>query len=150
MNILEQANEIVFKREGKKEQQYGPFSEGMDKTAKIASLLSNKEITKNDCYNVMIALKLAREAHCHKEDNILDAIAYMAQRNQDLEEEALLNYTGMNLTGCGSSVTPAGVAKEWQLCPKCLGKGFHSPDVLGTSATELCVVCHGNQIIKKP
>jgi Domain of unknown function (DUF6378) len=84
MNILERANEIVFNRSEEKDRQYGPFSEGMEKTAKIASLLSGKEITKTDCYNVMIALKLARESHSHKEDNILDAIAYLAQMNEDL------------------------------------------------------------------
>lgn len=39
---------------------------------------------------------------------------------------------------------------EWQLCPKCLGKGFHEPDVAGTSTTELCCVCHGNKVIIKP
>jgi len=84
MNILETANEIVFKRTQERDRKYGPFGEGMEKTAKMASLMSNKEITRDDCYNVMIALKLVRESNAHKEDNILDAIAYLAQKNQDL------------------------------------------------------------------
>ena len=37
-------------------------------------------------YRAMIALKLSREAYAHKEDNLLDAIAYMGSMNDYLEE----------------------------------------------------------------
>jgi hypothetical protein len=82
MNILERANDIVFLRSEEKERAYGDFHECMHKTAKIASEMSNKEISIIDCYNVLIALKLARQANAHKEDNLLDAIAYMASLNE--------------------------------------------------------------------
>jgi len=81
MNILEKANDIVNKRSLEKERQYGPFSVCNEKAAKIASVLSNKEITVDDIYFFQIALKLARESHAHKEDNLLDAAAYIGAYN---------------------------------------------------------------------
>lgn len=80
-NILEIANEIVFTRAEEKERMYGPFEEGMAKAARIATELCNKEITTQDVYHIMISLKLSRQAYNHKEDNLLDAIAYMASLN---------------------------------------------------------------------
>lgn len=81
MNILKKANEIINERSEEKEREYGPFIECNERAAKIASLLCNKEITTLDMYHFQIALKLAREAHCHKEDNLLDAAAYIGALN---------------------------------------------------------------------
>ena len=81
MNILEQANEIIYKRSEEKARQYGPMQEGMQEAAKIASLLSRKELTAVDMYNAMIALKLSRQAYNHKEENLLDCVAYIASLN---------------------------------------------------------------------
>ena len=53
----------------------------MSKAARIASEMSNKKITVEDAYNVLIALKLARQANSHKEDNLLDAVAYIGSLN---------------------------------------------------------------------
>ena len=41
-SILQEALEIVEKRDQEKERQYGPFEEGMEKAAKIASLIRGK------------------------------------------------------------------------------------------------------------
>lgn len=81
MNILLKANEIVFERNEEKKRMYGPFQEGMQEAAKIASLLSRKDITAVDMYNCMIALKLSRQSYNHKEDNLLDCVSYMASLN---------------------------------------------------------------------
>ena len=81
MNILEQANEIIYKRSEEKARLYGPMQEGMQEAAKIASLLSRKDINAVDMYNCMIALKLSRQAYNHKEDNLLDCVAYIASLN---------------------------------------------------------------------
>lgn len=81
MNILEKANEIVNLRSEEKEREYGPFQEGMEKAANIASIMSSKKITTTDMYNCMIALKLSRESYNHKEDNLLDAVAYIGSLN---------------------------------------------------------------------
>lgn len=81
-SILQQAHDIVFERSEEKERQYGPFIEGMTEAARIASLMSRKEITTTDMFNCMIALKLSRQSYNHKEDNLLDAVAYMAALNE--------------------------------------------------------------------
>ena len=85
MNILEKANEIINLRSEEKVRQYGPFIECNARAARIATELCGKEITTKDIYNFQIALKLAREAYAHKEDNLLDAIAYMGALNNFYE-----------------------------------------------------------------
>jgi len=84
-SILQQAHEIVFERNEEKERMYGPFEAGMEQAARIASELSRKEITAFDMYNCMIALKLSRASWNYKEDNYLDAVAYMASLNDYLK-----------------------------------------------------------------
>lgn len=86
MNILKKANEIINERSEEKERAYGPFIECNRKTAQIASILSGKEITVLDVYNMQIALKLARESYSHKEDNLLDAAAYIGALNNFYNE----------------------------------------------------------------
>ena len=77
MNILEQANDIVNKRSEEKERQYGPFSEGMRRAAMIASGMTGKELVAEDMYAALVALKLSRHSYNYKEDNLLDACAYL-------------------------------------------------------------------------
>ena len=84
-SILQQAHDIVFERNEEKERMYGPFQEGMEQAARIASELSRKEITAFDMYNAMIALKLSRASWNYKEDNYLDAVSYMASLNDYLK-----------------------------------------------------------------
>lgn len=74
--ILEDANDLIFVNTREKE--YGKFSESMAKSARIASELTNKEITTEDFFKCMIALKLARLAYNTKYDTILDGIGYLA------------------------------------------------------------------------
>lgn len=88
MNILEKANEIVNLRGEEKSRQYGDFSTSMSKAAKIASELCNKEITTEDFFKCMVALKMSRMAYNLKEDTLLDAVAYLgALNNFNIEEE---------------------------------------------------------------
>lgn len=84
-SILEEAHDIVFERAAEKERMYGEFIEGMEQTARIASEMSRKDITTFDVYNVLIALKLSRASWNYKEDNYLDALAYMASLDQYLK-----------------------------------------------------------------
>ena len=78
MNILEKANEIIFKRGEEKQREYGPMDESLSKAAEVASILCNKEITTEDFYKCMIALKVSRMAYNVKKDTMLDAVGYMA------------------------------------------------------------------------
>lgn len=85
-NILLKANEIVYERSEEKERQYGPFVEQMRRAAEIFNAISpDAQLSTVGMYRAMIAIKLSREYNAHKEDNLLDAIAYMASMN-DIQE----------------------------------------------------------------
>ena len=81
MNILKEADQIVNKRSEEKERMYGPFEDSMEIASSIATLLTGKEIRPEDMYLCMVALKLSRESYSHKEDNLLDAVAYLGALN---------------------------------------------------------------------
>ena len=87
MNILRRADEIVNHRSEERERQYGPFSECMERAANIFNAMSPKgeSITPEGMYRAMIAMKFAREANAHKEDNLLDALAYIGALNNYIE-----------------------------------------------------------------
>jgi hypothetical protein len=70
------ADKIVNKRSEEQERRHGPFSAGMKKAAIIASELCNKEITPEDTYKVLIALKLSRISHSIEIDSMTDLIGY--------------------------------------------------------------------------
>jgi len=81
LNILTEADKIINQRAEEKTRQYGPFAESMQKAANIASELCNKQITQDDMYKIMIALKLSRLAYSSKEDTMLDAVGFIAAFN---------------------------------------------------------------------
>lgn len=76
-NILKEADLIVNQRSQEKSRQYGAFSESMKRAAKIASEMRGKEIDPHDMFCCMIALKFSRQSFSFKEDNLLDAVAYL-------------------------------------------------------------------------
>ena len=76
-SILKRADEIINNRSEEKERQYGPFSEGMERAAKIASGMTGKDFVAEDMYAALIALKLSRHSYNYREDNLLDAVAYL-------------------------------------------------------------------------
>lgn len=76
-NILEQANNIINNRSEEKERQYGPMGEGFERAAMIASGMSGKEWSAHDMFIAMVALKFSRQSYNFKEDNLLDAVAYI-------------------------------------------------------------------------
>lgn len=89
MNILERADQIVNRRSEEKERMYGPFSESMSRAANIYNAMSpdSEQISAEGMYRAMIALKLSREAYAHREDNLLDAAAYIGALNNYVENK---------------------------------------------------------------
>jgi hypothetical protein len=87
MNILEKANDIVNNRSEENARNYGSFSDGMEKAAAIASIMSNKEFTAHDMFIAMIALKFSRQSFNLKEDNLLDAVAYIGAWQNYINEK---------------------------------------------------------------
>jgi hypothetical protein len=88
-NILLKAHNIVYNRSEEKTRQYGDFHESMEKATKIFNLISSCPIKTEDMYLAMVALKLSRQAHAHKEDNLLDLVAYVSSMNDFLNSNKL-------------------------------------------------------------
>lgn len=89
-NILYKADQIVNHRAEEKERQYGPFSESIERTAQFYNLMkpkSDPDISPEGVLRVLIALKLSREAYGHKEDNLLDGVAYIGALNNYIDEK---------------------------------------------------------------
>ncbi len=95
-NILEQANKIINERSEEKERQYGPMGEGFERAAMIASGMSGKEWTANDMFIAMVALKFSRQSYNFKEDNLLDAVAYIGAW-QNYIDASKPNFAGPDL-----------------------------------------------------
>ena len=87
INILAEGNKIINERSEEKERQYGPFSEGMERAAKIASGMTGKDFTAEDMFMVLIALKFSRQSYNHKQDNLLDSVAYIGALNNYIEDK---------------------------------------------------------------
>lgn len=88
-NILKKANEIVNERSEEKERQYGNFDNSMELCATIFNAMSGLSLSAVNMYQVMIAQKLARQKNAHKEDNLLDACAYIGAMNNYIENNAV-------------------------------------------------------------
>lgn len=84
-NILEQANDIVNNRSEEKSRQYGPFEEGMRRAAMIFNGMTGKDLNGSDMYAALVALKLSRHSYNYKQDNLLDAVAYLGALDNYVE-----------------------------------------------------------------
>ena len=112
-NILAMADEIVNHRSEEKERQYGPFGEGMERAASIASGMTGRKWSADDMYIAMIALKFSRQSYNHKEDNLLDAAAYIGawqnyinKKPKNEEEESVDKKTRLVPPSRWGKITP--------------------------------------------
>jgi hypothetical protein len=51
------------------------------------TILTGKQITLQDVFYLEVSMKLAREVQFHKEENLLDTVAYIAALNNELEKQ---------------------------------------------------------------
>lgn len=86
-NILEQAHKIVYERSEEKERMYGDFISSMIKATNIYNEISQNKMDVDDMYKAMVAIKLSRQWYSHKEDNLLDAVAYISSMNDYLNNK---------------------------------------------------------------
>ena len=84
MNILEEANKITstIKRE-----EYGSPRENVNRIRQIASAILGRELTNDDIMAVMLSVKLSRQMHQHKRDNLVDIAGYAWVWSQMYTEE---------------------------------------------------------------
>lgn len=83
--ILQQAQGIVYDRVSPNGERrpYGPFSECMKAAARIFNEINpygeaRGQVTTEEMYFALVALKLAREKFEHKTDNLVDICGYLA------------------------------------------------------------------------
>lgn len=89
-NILKKAIDVIYDRKSEKAKEYGPFEESMASAARIATEMTGKEITTQDFYKCMIALKFARLRYNSKEDTFMDAAAYLGSLHKFESKEISL------------------------------------------------------------
>ena len=63
-------------RGGERNADYGDAVENFRRITEIANAITGLELTPAQCCKVMIAVKLARELHNHKRDNLVDMCGY--------------------------------------------------------------------------
>ena len=85
-NILKKAQEIIYDRSEEKQREYGPFEDGMQRAAQIFNGMTGMNVDATVMYKALIALKFSRESYNHKEDNLLDAVAYISSMNDFLNK----------------------------------------------------------------
>lgn len=78
-SILSEAEEIV---NGIRQSDYGDANESFSRIATIASVMTGKELSPEDCCAVMMAVKLVRESFAHKRDNLVDLCGYAELMNR--------------------------------------------------------------------
>lgn len=88
---LKEADKIVNSRSEERDREYGGFTAGMIKTAKIATELCGKEITTEDAFKVLMALKLSRLSHSAKFDSMVDLIGYTEGWWNAIQAQAINN-----------------------------------------------------------
>lgn len=88
MSILLEAESIVNGPE-QANRKYGPPNEVFQVYADIFNSIAptNVELTATDVAYVMLSVKLGREAHHHKQDNLVDACGYLEIINKINEVE---------------------------------------------------------------
>lgn len=84
-SILSEAEEIV---NGSRHSDYGDAKESFRRIATIASVMTGKELSPEDCCAVLIAVKLVRESFKHKRDNLVDLCGYAHIMNELNENES--------------------------------------------------------------
>lgn len=72
-SILTEAERIV---NGERNTDYGSAAASFEKVAGVASILTGKELTAQDCVKVLMSVKLVRESFKHKRDNLVDLAGY--------------------------------------------------------------------------
>jgi len=84
-SILAEAADIMDNRGQERQRAYGPMQKSIADAGLFASTMSRRPLSADDVLCAIIGIKMSREKHAHKRDNLLDAVAYMSALN-DLRE----------------------------------------------------------------
>ena len=73
-SILTEAHELI---NGERAESYGPVGENWSRTVQIFNAWTGHTLSPVEGLKFMVAVKLARETHRHKADNLRDAAGYL-------------------------------------------------------------------------
>ena len=73
-SLLEEAYQLVT---GDRQKDYDHPARNFDRIARLWSVALDKDITPEDVATCMVLVKIARQVHAPKRDNIVDAIGYL-------------------------------------------------------------------------
>ena len=73
-SLLDEAYQLVT---GDRQQSYDHPARNFDRIARLWSVALDKEITAEDVATCMILVKIARQLHAPKRDNLVDAVGYL-------------------------------------------------------------------------
>lgn len=83
-SILEEADKIV---NGERQTDYDDPVTNFKRIAAIATELTDKELSPEDCVKVLMAVKMARQVFKHKRDNLVDLAGYTEILNRIMEAD---------------------------------------------------------------
>jgi len=73
-NILEECIKVAKSRQ----EQYGEATKSLELCSNILKDVFNIKLNVSEICKVLVALKLSRQSHLHKDDNFIDVINYLA------------------------------------------------------------------------
>ena len=73
-SLLDEAYNLVT---GDRQESYDHPARNFDRIARLWSVALDKEITAEDVATCMILVKIARQLHAPKRDNLVDAVGYL-------------------------------------------------------------------------
>lgn len=76
-NILKEADGIINDGSQEKDRQYGDIDVNIKNMVDLFNLYTKRDLTIEEGYLMLIFNKLARESYKHKQDNLLDLVAYV-------------------------------------------------------------------------
>ena len=128
-NVCREAEELVL---GDRNSSYGNPADDYAKTAKVWSGLLNpilkRDITPQEAMLMMVGLKLSREVHKHKHDNIVDAIGYLLCVDWSLNGKPELtpcNQTQTDLKNLDTTTTPKSCGQTCENGKGCCESGVN-------------------------
>jgi len=114
--ILQEADDIIY---GDREKTYGHPSKNFDATADLwngwLAAKYGPDAVMLDCYDVammMVLLKVAREAHLHKRDNLVDLCGYAACIQKIIDHEPQTRDDFPPVCGTPPAADPCPVSDE--------------------------------------